>query len=80
MTYFNEFMSHEEELVRDAAAMVERLMDTYQTRFVKKEELNNIINDILDVEKIDNIVGMSERKDNIKAAFNEIRAITSTLI
>ena len=80
MADFSEFLNHEEEVVRDTAKMLQELVGTYQTRFLKKEEVEELASDLLDMAKIENLSESIERKANIEKAFNALKLLITTLV
>ena len=74
-----EFKTHEDAIVRDAAAAVAELIESSEAGSISKDELTELVNDLVTLDKIDSLADDIDRKVLIEKAFNAIKLIVSKL-
>ncbi len=75
-----EYMSHEDETVKEAAINVKMLKDMFEANEITKEQLEELAEDILEANKIRRLSITLERKIIILQAFTTMRNIVGALI
>jgi len=71
------FRNHEEECIRNAVVSIEELLESDHQ--MSKDEIMEIIDDILTLEQIDVIADDIDRKVKVEETFNIIKNIISVI-
>jgi hypothetical protein len=79
MIELKEFLEHEEESIRKTAEVLQELTETLESGTLSKEEYDELVGDLLDMKKIDELADTIERKAIIEKAFNLMTQMLSSV-
>lgn len=69
------FLEHEEDCVRSTAAAVLEMYENVDMGTMSKDEMKEIIDDIITLDKIDELADGIDRKKKIHTAFQTIKLV-----
>lgn len=80
MSNFSEFLNHDEEFIRRIAGVLNELTESLEGKAISKQDYDELVDDLLDMEKIDNLCDTMERKQKAEVAFKALAAIVGKII
>jgi len=80
MKDFSEFLKHDEEVVRRVAGVLRELSESLDLKSISKEEYDELVGDLLDMNKIDNLATSIEQKAKLEKAFNALSTIVGSVV
>jgi len=76
---FEDFLEHEEEIVRRTATVLQELNESYERKALNKDEYQELVNDLMDLGKIDELADSIESKAAIQKAFASLLIISKII-
>jgi len=80
MKDFSEFLKHDDEVVRRVAGVLRELSESLDLKSISQEEYDELVGDLLDMNKIDNFATSIEHKAKLEKAFNALSAIVGSVV
>jgi hypothetical protein len=75
-----EFLKDDDEDVRRTAKVLSELTEAYELKSLSKDEYDELVEDLLDMKKIDDLCDTIEKKAKLEKAFNALSEIISTVV
>ena len=75
-----DFLKDDDENVRRTATVLSELTESYELKALSKEEYDELVEDLLDMEKIDDLCDTIEKKAKLEKAFIALTGIVSKII
>jgi len=69
---FTEFLEHDDEIIRRTATVLQELNESYEREALNEEEYQELLNDLMDLGKIDELADSIERKAAIQKVFEQL--------
>lgn len=80
MKDFSEFLKHDEEVVRRVAGVLKELSESLDLKTISKAEYDELVDDLLDMDKIDNLANSVEQAAKLEQAFKALSGIVGKII
>ena len=77
MTYLNQFLQSDNQVISNAAGLLENATNEYHSGNLSKVEYDELCNNILDLGKINTLVTDMHRRQEIYNAFQAMRSLLS---
>jgi len=79
MERLEDFLNHEDPIIREAAQQISVLNDGLYNDDLSKEQFEELVNDLLEVDEVRRMSDTLERKIKIIQAFNILKTIVGVL-
>jgi len=79
MEELKKLLTHEDELISGAAVIVVALLEDAKNGGITKDELEELVGDITNLEEINELANSIERKAKVAAAFDIIKDAVSAI-
>ena len=76
---FTEFLEHDDEIIRRTATVLQELNENYDREALNEEEYQELLNDLMDLGKIDELADSIERKAAIQKVFEQLMLLSKII-
>jgi hypothetical protein len=80
MNYFDELLQSNDDLIKNAATMLDQITSQYQTKQITEAEYRELCNNVLDYQQVVSNVTDMDRKQLIWTAFQQLYTIVSAIL
>jgi len=74
-----EFLKDDDEDIKRTAKVLSELTEAYELKSLSKDEYDELVADLLDIEKIDALCDDIEKKAKLEKAFNALSTIVGSV-
>ena len=76
----SKFLKDDERVIKETATVIKELTESYELNSISKEEYDELLEDLLDMDNIDDLCDTVEQKAKVEKAFKALISIVGKVI